>query len=93
MAYATNTARLNAKTKKQAYKAGTVWTDDDVSTLVSMIEADATTFDMAMATNRTYYGASYARSHVAFAMRHQRVIMGHIAPARRSGKKATASAQ
>lgn len=81
-----NTAQLNAKTKRNAYKSGTAWDDDDVAVLVSGIEKDATSYEMALDLNRTLYGIMNARAHVAFAMRHQRVIVGHFAPPRKVAK-------
>jgi hypothetical protein len=78
----------NAKTLRQATRHGTAWTDDDVEILVSHIEADKKTLDMAFALKRTFYSAQVARSHTAWAMRHQRVIIGHFVPEK---KKATAT--
>jgi hypothetical protein len=69
-------AYLNEKSKKGAFNVGSVWSDDDVSMLVSMIEHDDTTFDMATRLGRTYYGAQNARAHVAFALRHETAIWG-----------------
>jgi hypothetical protein len=69
-------AYLNEKSRRGAFNAGVVWSDDDVSTLISMIEHDDTTFDMATRLGRTYYGAMHARSHVAFALRHETAIWG-----------------
>jgi hypothetical protein len=69
-------AYLNDKSKKTAFNAGVVWSDDDVSALVSMIENDERTFDMAIHLGRTYYGAMNARAHVGFALRHQNAIWG-----------------
>lgn len=67
-------AYLNDKSKKGAFNAGAVWSDDDVATIVAMIEHDDTTFDMAVRLGRTYYGASNARQHIGFCMRHWDVI-------------------
>jgi hypothetical protein len=67
-------AYLNEKSRKGAYNAGAVWSDDDVATIVAMIDHDDTTFDMAVRLGRTYYGAANARSHIAFCMRHWDVI-------------------
>lgn len=67
-------AYLNDKAKKGAFNVGAVWSDDDVATIVAMIDHDDTTFDMAIRLGRTYYGAQNARSHIAFAMRHWDVI-------------------
>lgn len=83
--YKTHTARLNQKTKEHAYKAGTPWTDDDVEVLARMIDKDETTYEMAIALNRTYYGTQYARSHVGFALRHVQVFTKILNP--KAGKK------
>jgi hypothetical protein len=69
-------AYLNAKSRKGAFNAGAVWSDDDVATIVAMIAADDTTFDMATRLGRTYYGAQNARAHIAFALRHETAIWG-----------------
>jgi hypothetical protein len=69
-------AYLNEKSRKGAFNAGAIWSDDDVSTIVSMIEHDDTTFDMATRLGRTYYGATYARAHISFALRHETAIWG-----------------
>jgi hypothetical protein len=81
--YKTNTAQLNAKTRKNAFRSGMAWDGDEVSKLVSGIERDKTSYEMALDLNRTLYGVMNARAHVAFAMRWQHVIAGHHAPARR----------
>lgn len=67
-------AYLNNKSQKGAFNAGAIWSDDDVATIVAMIEHDDTTFDMATRLGRTYYGALNARAHIGFAMRHWDVI-------------------
>jgi hypothetical protein len=69
-------AFLNDKTKKGAFNAGAVWSSDDVAIIAQMIEADETTFDMAIRVGRTYYGALNARAHIGFAMRHWEVLEG-----------------
>ena len=71
-------ARLNDETKKHAYNHGMAWTDDDVVTLLNMIDQDKTTFDMALATGRSYYAAQYARAHASFAQRHARVFKRYL---------------
>ena len=69
-------AKLNDRTLRTASRKGLAWNDDEVAILVTMIEEDKTTYEMALATNRTYYGAQVARSHVGFAMRHETAIWG-----------------
>lgn len=64
-------AQLNDKTLKTAARHGLRWDDEDVELLVGMIEADSTTFDMAVRLQRSYYSAQVARSHVGFVMRHK----------------------
>lgn len=71
-------ARLNDETKKHAYNHGMPWSDDEVSTLLNLIDRDQTTYDMALATGRTYYAAQYARAHAAFAQRHARVFKKYL---------------
>lgn len=69
-------AYLNDKSKKGAFNAGLPWSSDDVSILASMVLADDTTFDMATRLGRTFYGASAARQHIGFAMRHWDTLEG-----------------
>lgn len=69
-------AQLNDKTKRGAINAGLPWSSDDVAQLAQMIVDDDTTFDMAIRLGRTYYGASSARAHVGFAMRHWSALEG-----------------
>lgn len=63
-------ASLNDETRKHAYNHGIGWSDDDVGTLLNLIDKDETTYTMALALGRTFYSAQVARSHVAFASRH-----------------------
>lgn len=72
-------AYLNEKSKKGAFNAGLPWSSDDVATIAQMIADDATTFDMATRTGRTYYGALNARAHIGFAMRHWDTLEGVVA--------------
>lgn len=53
---------------------GLAWDDSEVSRLVAGIEKDESTFEMAMAIGRTYYGTMGARAHVAFALRHSKAL-------------------
>lgn len=71
-----SSARLQTKTLQKAHRQGMAWDDDEVSRLVAGIERDETTFEMAMALGRSYYGAMGARAHVAFALRHSAAIWG-----------------
>jgi hypothetical protein len=71
-----STAVLQAKTLRKAYRQGMAWDDDEVSRLVAGIEKDETTFEMALAIGRSYYGVAGARAHVAFALRHSNAIWG-----------------
>lgn len=68
------TAKLQAKTLDNAYNHGAVWSNDEVSVLVSAIQKDETTFDMAMRLGRSYYSVQGARAHIRFAMDHIDVI-------------------
>lgn len=63
-------SRLNDETKKFAYNYGTPWSEDNVEDLVSLVSSDKTTYEIALATGRTFYSAQTARSHVRFAMNH-----------------------
>lgn len=67
-------ARLNDETKKHAYNHGQPWSDDEVTTMANLIDKDETTYNMAMATGRTFYAASYARAHLSFLQRHRKVL-------------------
>ena len=67
-------AVLQAKTLRKAYRQGMTWDDDEVSRLVAGIERDETTFEMALAIGRSYYGTMGARAHIAFALRHSDAI-------------------
>lgn len=69
-------AELQAKTLRKAYRQGMAWDDDEVSRLVAGIERDETTFEMALAIGRSYYGTASARAHVGFALRHSKAIWG-----------------
>jgi hypothetical protein len=71
-----SSAELQAKTLRKAYRTGMAWDDDEVARLVAGIERDETTFKMAMAIGRSYYGVAGARAHVAFALRHSKAIWG-----------------
>jgi hypothetical protein len=76
--------RMVDKTKRNAYNGGKTWTDDDVSHIVNAIEADGTTYDMAMAIGRSYYSVQSARSHIRFAMDHQAVLYrNNVTPIRK----------
>lgn len=70
------TASLQAKTLAKAYRQGMAWDDDEVARLVAGIQADETTYELALALGRSYYGMSGARAHVAFALRHETAIWG-----------------
>jgi hypothetical protein len=72
--YKSPTASMQAKTLAKAYRQGMVWDDDEVSLLVNGIEKDQTTYEMALALGRSYYGVAGARAHVAFALRHKKAI-------------------
>jgi hypothetical protein len=67
-------ARLNDETKKHAFNHGLPWSDDDVGALMNLIDKDDTTYNMALATGRSYYAAAYARAHLSFAQRHAKLI-------------------
>lgn len=69
-------AKLNEKTLKSATRNGMAWETEEVARLVEMIEKDEKTFDMAVSLGRTFYGTANARSHVRFAMNHERAIWG-----------------
>lgn len=71
-------AYLNHKSRKGAFNAGLPWSSDDVAVLAQMILADEKTFDMATRLGRTYYGASAARAHVGFALRHWDALDGAL---------------
>ncbi len=71
-------ASLNDETRKHAYNHGIGWTDDDVSTLLNLIESDKTTYEMAIKLGRTFYSAQVARSHAAFASRHANVFKRYL---------------
>lgn len=81
-------AQLNDRTLKTAARHGMKWSDDDVEVLVAMIEADDTTFDMAIRLERSYYSAQVARSHVGFIMRHQAAFDRALKAARKAKKGA-----
>lgn len=70
-----NTARLQAKTLKSAFRQGMAWEDDEVAVLVQGIEKDETTFDLAIRLGRSLYGVMGARAHIGFAMRHRNVLL------------------
>lgn len=69
-----STARLQAKSLAKASRNGLAWDDAEVSRLVAGIGRDESTFEMAMAIGRTYYGTMGARAHVAFALRHSKAL-------------------
>lgn len=71
-----NSAKLQAKTLRKASRQGLGWEDHEVSRLVAGIERDETTFEIALAIGRSYYGTLSARSHVGFALRHSKAIWG-----------------
>lgn len=69
-----STAQLQAKSLAKAHRNGLPWSDDEVSRLVAGINRDETTFEMALAIGRSYYGTMGARAHVGFALRHTDAI-------------------
>jgi hypothetical protein len=69
-----STARLQAKSLRGADNVGLPWDDDDVARIVAGIERDETSFEMAQAVRRSYYGTMAARAHVAFALRHANAL-------------------
>lgn len=71
-----STARLQAATLRAAHRVGVAWDDNEVARIVQGIEKDETSYTMAMALGRTYYGVMGARAHVAFALRHSAAIWG-----------------
>lgn len=71
-----SSSELQRKTLAKAYRNGMAWDDDEVARVVAGIERDETTFEIAMAIGRTYYGTMGTRAHVAFAMRHSSAIWG-----------------
>lgn len=77
-------AQLNDRTLKTASRHGLRWDDEDVELLVGMIEADETTFDMAIRLQRSFYSAQVARSHVGFIMRHQAAFERAMAKAKKA---------
>lgn len=68
------TRELQQITLKKAWNVGNKWSDEEVETLVDMIQKDETTYQMALTLGRSYYGISGARSHVRFALNHQAVF-------------------
>jgi len=72
----TSTQKLQAQSLKGSTRNGMPWEDDEVERLVQGIEANETTFIMAQAIGRSYYGTMGARAHVAFALRHSTAIWG-----------------
>lgn len=72
-------AYLNDKSKRGAFNAGALWSDEDVATIAQMIQSDETTYDMAVRLGRTYYGALNARAHIGFALRHWDTLEGVMA--------------
>jgi hypothetical protein len=69
-----STARLQAESLKSAFRNGMAWDDDEVARLAAGIARDETTFELAKALSRSYYGTMGARSSVGFAMRHWNAI-------------------
>lgn len=74
--YKTRTARLNAETRKHATRTGMAWDDDEVTRMVAWIEADKSSFDMAMGLGRTLFGAQAKREAIRFCMSHEEAIWG-----------------
>lgn len=71
-------ASLNDETRKHAYNHGIGWSDDDVGTLLTLIDKDETTYTMAIALGRTFYAAQVARSHAGFVSRHAAVFKKYL---------------
>ena len=71
-----STKELQAKSLRRAHRNGLSWDDDEAARLVAGIDRDETTFEMALAIGRSYYGTMGARAHVAFALRHSKAIYG-----------------
>lgn len=69
-----STAELQRKSLRKAHNHGQAWSDDEVERLVAGIQRDETSFEMALAVGRTYYGTMAARAHIAFAMRHANAL-------------------
>lgn len=65
---------LQRKSLVKAHNIGLPWDDADVARVIAGIQRDETTFEIALAVGRSYYGAMGARSHVAFALRHAAVF-------------------
>jgi hypothetical protein len=63
-------ADLQNKTLRKASRLGMPWETDEVARLVQGIKNDETTYEIALATGRSYYGIQTARSHVRFALNH-----------------------
>lgn len=82
--YKTRTAQLNAETRKHATRVGVAWDDDEVSRMVAWIEADRTSYDMAMGLGRTLFGAQAKREAISFCLRHEEAIWGDRLKKRRS---------
>lgn len=68
------TRELQQITLNKAWNVGNKWSDEEVETLVGMIQRDESTYQMAVTLGRSYYGIQGARSHVRFALNHQAVF-------------------
>lgn len=69
-----SSAAAQTKTLRKAHRLGIAWDDYEVERLVTGIQRDETTLEMALAIGRSYYGVQGARAHVAFALRHSNAI-------------------
>lgn len=74
--YKTRTAQLNAKTRLHATRVGVAWDGDEVARMVSWIEADRSSYDMAMDLGRTLFGAQAKREAIRFCLSHEEAIWG-----------------
>lgn len=76
-----NLAQLNAKTRETAWHVGEPWSREDLQILAEGIKNDLTTFEMAVALNRTLSAVMSKRPVVALALRHPDVIAANAIPA------------
>lgn len=69
-----STADLQRKTLQKATRLGMAWETSEVARVVQGLKNDETTFEIAMATGRSYYGIQTARNHIRFALNHIEVL-------------------
>lgn len=70
-----STTKLQRQSLKKAHRNGMPWSDDEVARLIAGIDRDETSYEIALATGRTYYGIMGARSSVMFALRHANAFL------------------